>query len=127
MSADNGIYILETTDGYRVVERGAIDNIEYHPIKEDGISYMEVFMTWNDKANLTKEEAYLEASKIADELEKHGYPLEYGIAMIRICNKLSWNEIVGRAKDEAIQVKHAMKTNQRLRDWYGKTVNFILG
>jgi hypothetical protein len=31
MSADNGIYILQTKDGYRVAHLQAIDNIYWHP------------------------------------------------------------------------------------------------
>jgi len=30
MSADNGIYILQSLDGYRVIEAGAIENLHWH-------------------------------------------------------------------------------------------------
>ncbi len=30
MSADNGIYILQSLDGYRVIEAGAIENLNWH-------------------------------------------------------------------------------------------------
>lgn len=33
MSADNGIYILKSKDGYRITEAGAIKNLYWHPIK----------------------------------------------------------------------------------------------
>ncbi len=32
MSSDNGIYILQSLDGYRVIEAGAIENLYWHHI-----------------------------------------------------------------------------------------------
>jgi len=44
MSADNGIYILQSLDGYRVIEAGAIENLHWWEnccdkpnIKDDGL------------------------------------------------------------------------------------------
>lgn len=34
MSADNGVYILESNDGYRVAECAAIENIDYNKMYE---------------------------------------------------------------------------------------------
>lgn len=84
MSADNGIYILETNDGYRVAEAAAIENFEYYKQKEihnlgwymDKVwGRSEVYHNINDAMNKAKD--------IERDLAKHGWGSEYGIQIIK--------------------------------------------
>jgi len=83
MSADNGIYILETSGPeYRVAYAQAIDNITYHPDRSDsqGWNEKQVRLYFSDSEVFnTEEEAFAEAQKIADEWERGSGWLEYGI------------------------------------------------
>lgn len=105
MSADNGIYILKTKDGYRVAHRQAIDNLYYHPQKccnkqiiiEDKNTSLEICKNCNkkidwikkDKINSqmlrdyfgdckvfkTKKEALGEAIRLYNEIINSDYPI----------------------------------------------------
>jgi len=75
MSADNGIYIAEFSDGFRVCHGQAIDNLSYYPSgsKEEKDEWKRYF--GNSKVFVTKDKAGLEASKLYDQ---YGWT-EYGI------------------------------------------------
>lgn len=84
MSADNGVYILQTKDGFRVAEAAAIENIDWNC--EDG--------EWNEdyiidifgrsEVYKTNEEASKRAFDIYDDIMKDEFcPIcEYGICPI---------------------------------------------
>lgn len=74
MSADNGIYIAKFKDGYRVIEAGAIDNLEYYP--EGSLEEKNIWRDYwaNSQVYKTKEEAV----KAATEQSENTYT-EYGI------------------------------------------------
>ncbi len=78
MSADNGIYVAEFKNGYRVIEASAIDNLYYH--SKNSKENKEVWHEYWDKAKVfkTKEEALLYAHELAEEC----YILEYGVNYI---------------------------------------------
>lgn len=81
MSADNGIYILQTRDGYRVVHAQAIENIY------DGDKFNLIWIAeyWG-KCNLlkTEQEAWGEAKKLYDEIMDDDFCpiIEYGVQFI---------------------------------------------
>lgn len=85
MSADNGIYILQTLDGFRVKHTQAIDNLYWwegetrNEINPDTLK--ECFGLCD--VLKTKEEALMKASKMEEEIANSSCPiLEYGIQMI---------------------------------------------
>jgi hypothetical protein len=99
MSADNGIYILESisplsndnddpTHEYRVIEAQAIDNIFYHPDSgpEDTPYHPHLVQYFNQsQIYQTKDEAYTEAQKMYDRIMDDDYGIiEYGISEIHI-------------------------------------------
>ena len=81
MSADNGIYILQTLDGYRVVHAQAIENI----YEGEGFNLKVVAEYWG-RSNLLKNEieAWEEAQQLYDEIMDDDYcPIvEYGVQFI---------------------------------------------
>ena len=88
MSADNGIYILQAKDGYRVVHAQAIENLWWW---DDGtedkrwkLNPKYIFDYFgNCKVLKSRQEALAEATKIYDELMKSEMPIvEYGIQSI---------------------------------------------
>ena len=86
MSADNGVYILETkgVDGYeyRVSYTGAIENIEYRP--DYGRFNKEwLIRIFGKSVVYTNEvEALKDAMEIKKSIEKFGDYVEYGICNI---------------------------------------------
>lgn len=84
MSADNGIYILESKDGFRVIHSQAIENIyfwETMPGEKLNPKYLKQYFG-EAKVFKTRDEAWLEARRIYDEIMGEGFPLEYGINII---------------------------------------------
>ena len=80
MSADNGIYIAQFPDGFRVVHASAIENLNYF---EEGTdewkNELEIYFgNKNEKVFITQEEA----QNYAYELAKGYYILEYGVSYI---------------------------------------------
>jgi hypothetical protein len=75
MSADNGIYIAQFSDGFRVIEASAIDNLTYFPegSAEEKLEWKNYF--GNAPKFNTKEQAFAHAQKIYKEFPY----LEYGI------------------------------------------------
>jgi hypothetical protein len=89
MSADNGIYILETLGPeYRVKELMAIDNLNWdhkngEPTNDADIMIKNARQMWKDCVVLVNK---TEALEVASEIEADGY-FEYGICFIRIPRK----------------------------------------
>lgn len=95
MSADNGIYILQTNnaDGtgfeYRVAECQAVENINYYSpargyndkIADDAM----LVIYFGDSKIYNKKDAYDIANRIEDDILQSEWPiLEYGISTIKI-------------------------------------------
>jgi len=81
MSADNGIYILQTIDGFRVVHVQAIENI----YDGDGFN-LEAVAEYFGRSNILKNEveAWEEAQILYDEIMNDDYCpiIEYGVQFI---------------------------------------------
>ena len=103
MSSDNGVYILETKDGFRVVHAQAIDNLYWWNfgkimtkygmqdkwIKKNEINPEMLIEYFGDcKVFRSREEAEQEAYKIYEEIINDDfYPIcEYGIVSIDCSN-----------------------------------------
>lgn len=85
MSADNGIYITQWNDGYRVAEASAIENIDFI---NDSISELENKRLQDEyrksvfgrsEVFKTEDEAFDRARAIYSIFRKRGWPVEYGI------------------------------------------------
>lgn len=91
MSADNGVYILQSLDGFRVIHAQAIENLYWWEIEDcgkmvDRLNPQELKRYFGKcKVFSTKEEADKEAQKIYDEIMKDDFcPIvEYGISYIK--------------------------------------------
>jgi len=84
MSADNGIYILESKDGFRVIHAQSIGNLWYwdnHNITELNPKYI---LSYFGEAKLISDEgdAFKEAKKLYEQIASEGFPIEYGIVPI---------------------------------------------
>ena len=84
MSADNGIYIAEFPEGFRVAYASAIDNITYYP--EGSIERKaELKSYFGDSDVYTKNGAFDKAQaiykEIKGEFDDHGI-IEYGICIL---------------------------------------------
>lgn len=81
MSADNGIYIAEFSDGFRVIHAQAIDNIGYFP--PGSTERRDMLEEYFGPAKIipTKRDAVIEAKHQAREIlsNRHWAILEYGI------------------------------------------------
>lgn len=93
MSADNGIYVLETKGPeFRVAHLQAIDNLTWDDEKKDHNNDPDVAiknarsMFGRAKKFKDKESAILYAHKQAEEIVEDG-PLEYGVCSISIDRK----------------------------------------
>lgn len=90
MSADNGIYVLETKDGFRVVELQAVENycwddeIGGHTTDQD-VWIKNAREMWASSPHFkTEEEAMKYAKKLHDKTMKDFGIVEYGISFITI-------------------------------------------
>lgn len=98
MSADNGIYILNTKDSYRVIHAQAIDNLYYSPLQNFGAELVPTRVIeyfGNCRYTRDKEAAY----RVAEQMAKKYPVLEYGINLIE--SPKSWKQIVIAAKELA--------------------------
>lgn len=89
MSADNGIYILEHKEGFRVTHAQCIENLNWWPVTVEGIQ------TWEERPEMNPKEIkrYFGQSKLyktlddafkkAEELSKEHWYTEYGICFVR--------------------------------------------
>lgn len=89
MSADNGVYILEAKDGFRVIHAQAIDNLWYweypnpHECSQLNPKYIKQYFG-EAKIFKTIDEAYKAAKEIYDEIMSSDFPvIEYGISFIQ--------------------------------------------
>lgn len=93
MSADSGIYILQTKDGFRVAFAQAIDNIYWNPngidpnypdekgcIDPDYLDLEEIWYVFNSSELFEIED---DACEFAENLEKEIGWTEYGIQFLR--------------------------------------------
>lgn len=99
MSADNGIYILETPRNnskgeakeYRVIEAQAIDNLSFEiPDGLDVNPKALIIYFGNSFVYDNKIEALERAVRIEDEYFDHGVILEYGISFIRLSHPFKY-------------------------------------
>lgn len=83
MSADNGVYILHTKDGYRVAHAQAIDNIIYQP-DDSGFNLRQLYFKFERSKVYSKKEAHKKAFEIYEEIMNDDFcPIcEYGIQEI---------------------------------------------
>ena len=85
MSADNGIYIVQFQDGYRVAYAMGIDNIDFYPAGTK--ERKEILKDYFGKSEVypTQEEAFNKASEMYAKMEKEDdymFYLEYGIVTL---------------------------------------------
>jgi len=82
MSADNGIYILQSKDGFRVIYAQAIENIYEAERHKFNSKYLKEYFG-DSKLFDSRDEAWEEARLIYSELTNQGQTyLEYGISII---------------------------------------------
>lgn len=93
MSADNGIYILKTSEGeHRVIHAMAIDNINYDCPEGFELEPIETLRYFGSaKVHTTFGEAMLYATGLEQAMHEDNHPLEYGIKVIR--TKHTWKEL----------------------------------
>jgi hypothetical protein len=88
MSADNGIYILQTKDGWRVIHAQAIENIYWDEEKKEITEEINphILREYFEDCEVfpTREEAIKEAELIYDDIVQDDFcPIvEYGICFI---------------------------------------------
>jgi len=93
MGADDGIYILEAADGYRVIHDQGIQNIFWDDIKNkssDDINLYRLYLRFKDAKILkNKTEAQRQAEEMEQKrIEKWGSPCDRGIHFIdRLSNR----------------------------------------
>jgi hypothetical protein len=117
MSADNGIYILECKDQYRVIHAMAIDNLWYSHINENNNQLVPTrIVNYFGKSKYTRDINM--ARNIAFSMAKRQPILEYGINSIEIKDK-TWNQIVREAKELApLEIKAIQERGNDGRwDW----------
>ena len=85
MSADNGIYILETAGNkFRVAETSAIDNLDWHELHQPYNIGAYMLSIWGKSSVYDKvEDACVKAQELYNEIMEGPYPMvEYGIQRI---------------------------------------------
>ena len=101
VSADNGVYILECKDQFRVAHLQAIDNIRWSFIKMDNqcepVSTRVVQMFGKQKHTRNRNVALKVASAILRSLPV----CEYGISFI--CINKRWNQVIKDAMELAVE------------------------
>lgn len=114
MSADNGIYILKTSDQYRVIHAQAIENLYWSHIKpynKELVSTRVIEYYGNSKYTRSEETAL----KIANYMAKDTSILEYGIVTISTCK--TWNQIIREAKELAPLELESIKNKSKDDRW----------
>ena len=90
MSADNGIYVLESADGYRVLYAHAIDNMYWYPNPDSSFGYSEA--STPEQEELAVRDYWKDAPffPTLDAAMKHAYSMEqdvdyteYGLVVIK--------------------------------------------
>lgn len=84
MSADNGIYIAEFPEGWRVIHTQAIGNLDYYP--RESKKWWEVLISYYGDSPLfsSKEEAWKKAMEMEEDILSDDFCpiLEYGISIL---------------------------------------------
>jgi len=87
MSSENGIYILQTKDGFRVVHAQAIENIYYSGDERYGFNLQAVADYFGPCVNIAKNEveAWEQAKILYDEIMDDAFCpiIEYGVQFIK--------------------------------------------
>ena len=93
MSADNGIYILQSKDGFRVIHAQCIENLWWWEKENTNPKQWErrnelnpkelINYFGNSKVFRTEKEVFKEAKKLYKEIEYNYYIVEYGICFVR--------------------------------------------
>lgn len=121
MSADNGIYILKTTDQYRVAHLQAIDNVTWSAIDGDWRNIEEkkgllvptrVVEMWGHSRYTRKESV---ACNIAHKWCNSLLFCEYGITTIPY-NKMWWEIILDASDYAKKEIEYIKKSGKE--DWY---------
>lgn len=86
MSADNGIYIVEFLDGFRVIHTNAIQNLTYFPSDSDLAEEMFKLYFKDTEVFKTEDEAWMEARQLYDEAFSADFYIEYGIQKLKKIN-----------------------------------------
>lgn len=95
MSADNGVYILETRDQYRVIYAHAIENLWYSHINSYNQELVPTrIVEYYSHCKYTRDKDL--AFRIAKLIEKSNSYTEYGIKTFSTYK--TWNQIVKEAK-----------------------------
>lgn len=109
MSSDNGIYILQTKDQFRVIHAQGIDNLFWSFV--DFKTGYEIVPTrvieFFGGCKFTRNSEV--ANQIASNMAKRVYVLEYGVSTIKIDK--TWKQIVEEAKEYAKLEIAAIETN----------------
>lgn len=84
MSADNGIYVTQWNDGFRVCHAQAIENLDYFRESSEFWRAEQVLLFGNSPVFKTREEALKKAGEMELEILADEYCpiLEYGISTI---------------------------------------------
>jgi len=127
MSADDGIYILETKDQYRVIHTQAIDNLWWSHI--DRRSHSELIPT-----RIVEYYGQLKSYKTKDEVKNRAFELydlskpydpEYGIQTISIDK--TWDQILTEAKELApLEIEAINLDNDGRWDYNLRRLNEVL-
>lgn len=102
MSADNGVYILKTSDGqYRIATFQAVDNLYYNPLSPNNneLYSLAVFMQYE---NTKYTRNYAQAMTIAGDILQILSICEYGIQFIE--TDKTWATICKEAKKDANEI-----------------------
>jgi hypothetical protein len=123
MSADNGIYILEYSDGYRVIHRSAIDNLYWHFSKGgmfNELNPCEVLASYGKEEEFKTLHGVLnKAREIYDDLDI----CEYGIQFITDFKGVNWYQITLMARGYAETELKAIEKESRQDIWQDEKRN----
>lgn len=115
LSADNGIYILQTKDQYRVIETIAVENLwwDYEGLRTREDVVPTRLIEYYGDCKYTRDETT--ALKIAASMFRRTPMCEYGIKFIR-CNKF-WRNIVKEGKEHAAKELAYLQEHKRDDRW----------
>lgn len=102
MSADNGIYLLEMKDQWRVIHAQAIENLHWSNIDNDyadDYNSVRIVELYRKVTPMNEEEALKEAQRLYEEIMDDDFCpiLEYGIVHLFVDK--TWSEIIDEAKE----------------------------
>ena len=124
MSADNGIYILECKDQYRVIEAQAIENLFYDLFSNGSTNRLipTRVVEYFGRSKYTRNKDL--ALRIAQSMEKRNYT-EYGVKTFTYGK--TWKHILEDAKKLApLEIEVLKKRDNRNWDWEIKRLEEII-